>query len=216
MAATRIISADRFSDEAGCVMHGGVLHAVSVRTTTTIQAGTVASGATVSGTTSVGAPTVTSTLLVNAAALNTTGGAANIHPNMAFAGTDDHFKTVLVLPVGAIYTTDADYAPTPAQLAALRGVEIVTVGADVTITLPTAAAIVAAFPNITVNQAFTFPVANAGGATMDIIFAPGLGGAITAGTYDRFADAEAGSVCVIMTNVGAGTEAYNLVVMGNA
>lgn len=210
-----MLTADRISDEAGCVMHGGVLHAVNIRTTGAMQVGGAASGATVAGTTSLGGATVNATTTCNTVALNVTGTTI-LADGTVFDETADHMAAVLPVLRGGttiLRTTNADWAPTPAELSLTVGFAIVP-NPDRTITLPDAAAIVTAFPHIRVGDMFAAPV---GGdfTAGDLIFAAGAGGAIPAGTPDRFAIVVAGGwVQVTMTNVGAGTEAYTLRVSG--
>lgn len=200
-------------------MSGGTATAVSAQTTGAVQAGTALSAATVAATTTATAPIVNATTTLNAADLNVTGTATLTGTTGALIF--DAANDVVHMPAGlthakTTYSTDAAWAPTPAELLALGGVQIITT-AHRTITLPAAAAIVAALPQLAVGSCFTFAVANASAGAFNIVFAVAAGGTIPAAMpLTTVTPGNAGSVLVRMTNVTPAAEAYDAVIFGNA
>lgn len=106
------------------------------------------------------------------------------------------------------FNTETDETITTAQLGGGAIVQGLTLTSDVTYTLPTAALIVAEYPEMDVGDAYTFYVANNQAAAFDVIIAVGAG--ITAvGTNNNLTIApQAGKMFTLVKTAAATFDLY--------
>lgn len=135
---------------------------------------------------------------------NTTGAVSAAGP--AFGAPTFNVVTVPTLNNASNQTL------TPAHI--LNGVLIRTGSSTPTDTLPTAAILVAAIPGARVGTAFRFVYRNRGSGTATL--AAGTGGTSATGNTLTVPTVNSKEFMVVLTNVTAGAEAYDLYVLGAA